>query len=139
MAKTRGLAEAFASYAGAKGKNPRWSWSARTPDGKTVVMTFWKHQFDYKTKPISYAAINETGSDAWLRRPGNSERLENLIYSQDHCDGLLRVVITVAEDVNADPPKIADCFPQPKMQMRITDLKRTTGEWRAELVEGPDA
>jgi hypothetical protein len=135
MAKTWGLAEAFASFDGARGKNPRWSWSARTPNGKTVVTTFWQDQFDYKTKPISYAGISETGSEAWLRRPGNSERLENLIYSQDYCDGLLRVVITVAEDVNADPRKIADCFPQPKMQMRITYLNRSTGEFRAELVE----
>jgi len=37
-------ADAFA-YFGAQGKNPRWSWSARSADGKTVVLTMWQDEF----------------------------------------------------------------------------------------------
>ena len=27
-------------------KNPRWSWSGRSPDGKVVAVTFWQDQFE---------------------------------------------------------------------------------------------
>src|SRR6202041_309844 len=103
MTKRWTLAEAFASFGGATGRNPRWSWSARTADGETVVMTFWKDRFDYKATPVSYLREATTGSEPRLSRPGNRERLENLIHSQDHCGGLLRVVVVVAKDADADP------------------------------------
>jgi len=135
MAKKWTLAEALASYGGAAGKNPRWSWSARTPDGKAVVMTFWQDRFDYKTKPPTYRAKSGAGANAWLDKPGNRERLENLIWAVDNCGGRVHVVITVAENVNVQPRKIADCFPQPRMQMQVKELDRQTGEFFAELVD----
>lgn len=131
MAKDWSLAAAFAHF-GAAGKNPRWSWSARSPDGATVVLTLWRDEFDYTTTPISYSSFGHK-VDLWLTRPGNRERLENLIWARDRCGGLFRVVITVAEDVNADPRKIASCAPQPRMIMRIVELDEATGEFRAEL------
>jgi hypothetical protein len=47
------LAEAFAHF-GAAGKNQRWSWSARSADGRTVVLTVWKDGLNYTRKPIVY-------------------------------------------------------------------------------------
>src|ERR1019366_2706519 len=46
MPKKWGLAEAFAHF-GATGRNQRWSWSARSADGKTVVITLWRDGRNY--------------------------------------------------------------------------------------------
>ena len=77
MPKVWSLAAAFAHF-GASGKNPRWSWSARSSDGAIVVLTLWRDEFDYTTKPVSYSSFGHK-VDLWLTRPGNKERLENLI------------------------------------------------------------
>lgn len=63
-------------------------------------------------------------------RPGNGERLENLKWARDHCDGLFRVVITVAKDEKAHPREIAECYPR-DLLMRLVDLDEATGEFRA--------
>lgn len=123
--------EAFA-YFGASGKNSRWSWSGRSPDGKTVVLTLWRDEFSYKSEPATYDCFG-LKTAIWSNRHGNRERLENLIWARDQCDGLFRVVIAVAEDVKAEPRAIASCFPHPTMVMRITDLDENTGEFRAEV------
>jgi hypothetical protein len=44
MSKEWTKTDAFA-YFGAHGANPRWSWSARSPDGANVVLTLWQHEF----------------------------------------------------------------------------------------------
>lgn len=133
MSKSWTLSDAFAHF-GAAGTNPRWSWSARSEDGKTVVMTLWQDIFNFKTRPISYDTYDH-GTEVWTDTPRNRERLENLIWARDHCDGLFRVVVTVAEDVNVYPRKIEECFPQEKMVMRLVKLDEETGEFRAEVVE----
>lgn len=66
-----------------------------------------------------------------MHLPGNRERIENLKWARDHCDGLFRVVVTVARDTKEIPRHIADCFPKPNLVMRITDLDEETGEFRA--------
>lgn len=131
MAEKSTLADAFA-YFKVKGKNPRWSWSARSEDGKTVVLTLWKDEFGRGDgKQVSYhARVREDAAD-WTKNPGNRERLENLKWAKEHCDGLFRVVIGIAEDVNARPRTIKECFPQKNLVMRIVDLNEETGEFHA--------
>jgi hypothetical protein len=129
-----GLAEAFAHF-GAAGKNQRWSWSARSADGSTVVLTAWKDRLDYTGKPIVYDTFKRPNLNEWKGLSGNRERLDNLIYARDHCEGRFRVVIVVAEDVNASPRKIARCYPQDKLLMKITKMDEQTGEFRAESVD----
>ena len=132
-----GLATAFA-YFGAAGKNPRWSWSARTDDGETVVMTLWKDLLDYSTKPLRYNTFARRDREKWLDNPGNRERLENLIWAREKCGGEFRVVIIEAEDTKAYPRKIRESFAQPRMLGRIVELDRDTGELEAEIVSGGD-
>lgn len=127
------LASAFA-YFGASGANSRWSWSARSPDNNLVVLTLWRDDFDYSTHPVSYSSFGNK-TELWSGRPGNRERLENLIWVRDHCDGLFRVAITVAKDTNAQPREIATCAPQPRMVMRLLELDEQIGEFRAELAD----
>jgi hypothetical protein len=128
------LARAFAHF-GVKGKNQRWSWSARSADGKTVALTLWKDRLDYTAKPIVYDTFRRANLHVWIDRPGNRERIENLIWARDHCDGLFRVVITVAKDVNAEPRKIEDCYPKDNWLMQIVKLDETTGQFRAAKIE----
>lgn len=125
-----GLAAAFKAF-GAEGKNPRWSWSARTPDGKTVVMTLWKDKIDYSSGPISYSTFGSPSLAQWTNQSGNQERIENLRWARDHCDGLMRVVIIKAVDENADRRRIAQSYPQKRMIMKLTGLNVETGEFSA--------
>jgi hypothetical protein len=129
MTKKWSLAAAFDHF-GAAGANRRWSWSARSPDGQVVVMTLWRDEFDYSTKPPTYSSFDNQ-TEAWTDRPGNHERIANLLWAREHCGGKLRVVITVAEDVNAQPRTIASCFPHETMVAQLTELNETTGEFRA--------
>jgi hypothetical protein len=134
MPKQWGLTEAFAHF-GARGRNPRWSWSARSEDGRTVVLTLWKDEIFYRGKIAFYDTFNRENLSEWGERPGNWERLENLKWARDHCNGRFRVVITIAEDPNASPRKIAECYPQSKLLMCITDLNEETGEFRATSID----
>jgi hypothetical protein len=127
------LGEAFKHF-GTTGKNQRWSWSARSEDGKTVVITLWKDYLDYGARPIVYDTLKRANPHASMG-PGNRERLENLIWARDHCDGLFRVVLTVAEDPNAETRKIQECYPKDDWRMRITELDEKTGEFRAVKIE----
>jgi hypothetical protein len=73
--------------------------------------------------------------DARVRRngrnkPGNKERIENLIWAREHCGGLFRVVVVQAHE--ARPTSIAECWPAPNLVMKLTELDLDTGEFRAE-------
>jgi hypothetical protein len=124
-----GLAEAFRAF-GAEGRNPRWSWSARSPDGR-VVMTFWKDQLNYSSNPISYSNFGSPTLGQWKDRLGNQERIENLKWARDRCEGLMQVVIIEAVDSNAQPREIAKSFPQKRLRMKLTALNEETGEFSA--------
>ena len=130
-----GLKAAFATF-GAKGRNQRWSWSARSDDGKTVVLALWKDQFDYTSRPVAYDTIGRPDLPGWTDALGNRERIENLVWARDHCDGMFSVVIAVAEDVSARPRSISVSYPHKTMKMKLLDLNETTGEFRAINVDG---
>ena len=128
------LSEAFASF-GVKGANPRWSWSARSGDGKTVVLALWQDEieFDKDEKKLTYhgKALEDAQS---LQRPGNRERLKNLKWAKENCGGIFHVVIAIAKDPLAEVKEIEECFPNPDIRMKITELDENTGEFRAESV-----
>lgn len=123
------LSECFSSF-GTAGSNPRWSWSARSLDGKTVVITLWKDRILFKDGAIAYEDI-KIDTEAWRRRPGNRERIQNLIWARDHCDGFFKSVITIAVDEHRQPRQIRECFPKPEYNMRLITLNEHTGEFLA--------
>jgi hypothetical protein len=125
-----GLNVAYAKF-GAVPRNKRWSWSARSGDGNTVVLALWKHLFDYSATPISYSEYGNPNLSEWRGGPGNIERIENLMHARAACEGLFRVVISVARDVNAAQLEIASAFDHPRLLMKLTDLDETSGEFRA--------
>jgi hypothetical protein len=132
-----GLKRAFDHF-GAKPKNIRWSVSGRTPDGRTVVMVLWKHRLDYHSQPISYSHFGWRQLLDHNDEPSAHERVENLKWARDHCDGLFRVIIAVPIDTNDLTRGIAEAFPQPRLIMRLVEIKEQTGEFRAIIAENLD-
>jgi hypothetical protein len=125
-----GITEAFIQ-AGAPLKNNRWSWSACSPDGTFVVLTLWGDLINYKTKPITYDNFQHEDLSKWVDALGNKERIEVLKFCRDRCDGLFRVVITIAKDVSQHPRQIEDAHYKSGMTMRLLDFNEATGEFKA--------
>ncbi|PYB77275.1 MULTISPECIES: hypothetical protein [Rhizobium] len=123
------LTEAFAEF-GVVRKNPRWSWSAVSADGKTVVLTIWEDRLDRSSDPPIYDTL-DWPPETWQSSHSNKERLAHLKIARDNCDGLFRVVITVAKDVSSRPRKIVGCYPQKNLIMRLVALQESTGRFRA--------
>ena len=115
---------------GALCKNPQWSWSAKSADGRVVVMCMWQDEIKREGDRMVYQSLTPRRGEQ--NRPGAKERLENLKWAREHCDGLARVVVMRANDTKADPRSIAECFPHDKLVMRITHINEATGEFRAE-------
>jgi len=107
-------------------KNVQWSWSARSADGKTVVLTLWKHEFHGRTYRSNFTSED---SDPRL---GFGELMENLKWAQEHCDSRFRAIIATARDPDAYPPSIKECYPG-RMTMRLTSLDHKTGNFTAEI------
>ena len=128
-----GKVQAFAHF-GVILKNDQWSWSGRTSDGTVVVLTIWEDQINNKTKPRSYSLFGDPNLSDWIDRLGNRERIENLKWARDHCDGKFSVIIAKAKDTTARTREIAEAY-HTKMTMRLTDLNEETGEFSAEVVQ----
>ena len=128
MAKVWTRTEAFRFF-GATLTNTRWSWSARTPDGATVVLALWTDRFDRQVNPIQYNDHRISPDDSWIRRPGNRERLENLLWARDNCRGKFRVVLVRPKNSISDPREIDECWLKEDLVMRLMDLNEQTGEF----------
>ena len=116
--------------------NTRWSWSGRSRDNHTVALTFWTDRFiDFKTRPIVYRDQGWGNEVEKINRPGNRERTENIKFALENLNGLVRVVMAKAKDVNSTPRDIESCWPNAKLVMRITAFDPETGEWAAESLE----
>jgi hypothetical protein len=135
MARKWTRTEAFRHF-GVTLKNTRWSWSGRTPDGKTVVLALWSDRFRPKTLPLQYEDHRATPNQTWIDRPGNRERLDNLIWARDRCNGLFQVVMVRPKDRDSDPREVDESWPRDNVVMRIVNLNEHTGEFSAEMVEG---
>jgi hypothetical protein len=94
-------------------------------------MTFWKDQLRPSGSHLSYSTFGRSDLPEWQDRPGNRERIDNLKWAQDHCDGLMRVVVVVAKDPNVNPREIAESYPRKNLIMKLTKFNETTGEFSA--------
>jgi hypothetical protein len=112
-----GVTEALAHFS-AKSRNRRSIWSGRSADGKTVVLVLWQDLIDGRTHEYNdFARADDEPAEEWTHLPGNHERIENLKWAQEHCDGYFRVVIAISKD--RSHRTVDDCFPVDRWQMRI--------------------
>jgi hypothetical protein len=117
------------SHFGATPRNVQWSWSARSDDGRTVVVTLWKDRVVRKDGRITYEWT--APPDHVRRRPGFSELMDNLAWSRDHCGGRFSVIIATAKDEHADPRSIDECYPV-KWRMKLIEFDSAAGTFTAE-------
>jgi hypothetical protein len=122
--------EAFAAF-GTTLRNDQWSWSARSADGGTVVITAWQDRFyrEHGRQMYGFPAL----SSAERARPGFRELIENLTWAREHCGGRVRAVISRAKDPNADPRKIESSWPA-RFVMLLRDLDTETGAHTCEVI-----
>jgi hypothetical protein len=113
--------EAFA-YFGAEPRNTYWSWSGRSSDGQTVVVTLWDHEqgmirgrFSFKDRPD----MSKLGAQ-WL--------VKDLKWALDHCNGRVHVIRAFAKDPKARELKIDYCEPA-SYTMKVAYLDLETGEY----------
>ncbi|WP_293811137.1 hypothetical protein [uncultured Bosea sp.] len=122
----------FDSY-DVKPATPRWSWSGKSDDGKTVAVTCWQDRFE---KGIDlYRSHTHLGETGWQSRPGHNELILNLAWARDNCDGVVRIIIATPVDPNASPRSIKECFPQPDFSMSIVRLDEASGDFELERIK----
>ena len=129
MKRSNTKTAAFAHF-GAKAKNVRWGWSARSDDGATVVITVWSDEFDADDPEAVLTKYAQKDLDWWRNRPGNRDRIKNLAHAEDHCDGRFRIVVATARDPAAIPRQATGFRPHPQV-MKLVRLDRQSGEFEA--------
>lgn len=127
MPKRTTLAAAFAHF-GTVARNPRWAWSAVSPDGKTVAVTLWE---DETAADGSVDFFGHPKVERWQNQPGNRDRIRNLKIARDECGGHFRVVRVKARDVRAIPREIEVRYPDDRVVMKLVALDEETGEFSA--------
>jgi hypothetical protein len=130
MAKIWTLPACFAHF-GTVTSHRHFSLSAVSSDGNTVVVAMWEDEFERHGDRIMYQSRYRPIFKGKLQRISN-QWIANLKWARNHCNGLVRVVIIQAEDVQANPRTIKLCHPDNSLVMRITHLDTETGVFRAE-------
>lgn len=134
MPKACNHTECF-EFFGVLPRNPRWSWSGRSADGRDVAVTLWQDRIEEKGRLYRSWKTDRPGE--WRSRPGFVELIEDLVHARDHLDGLVHVILATPKDKVAVPRSIARSFPQPNLKMRIVELDDQEGTFLLERVEVP--
>lgn len=132
MTKKKTRKAAFEHF-GTKQRNLRWSCSARSSDGKMVVVTLWKDRFETRDGRSVYerCGFDSDASGFSLRE---RELMRNLEWVQGNCGGYFSVIVAIARDTSAPSRRIKECFPS-KLIMRLTHLNAATGAFASEAEE----
>jgi len=132
MVQVQSLTRCFTHF-GAVCASNRFSKSAVTQDGQTVVVAIWEDEVQRDGERVIYQSRYRPALKGKSRRV-DSELMANLKWAKEHCGGLVRVVILTAQDVTAEPRKIMYCYADDSLIMRITELDCRTRTFRAESV-----
>lgn len=133
--KTTTLADAFAFF-GTRPGNPRWSWSGASPDSKTIAVTIWEHEAGVDGS-IDY--FDDPGLATWTSKPGNQERIRNLLSARNNCDALFHVIWVTARNPDENTLTIAGRYPEEHFMMKLIDVDEVTGAFSAVLVDPASA
>jgi hypothetical protein len=133
MAWTR--TEAFRFY-NTEPRNAHWSWSAKSEDEKTVAVTLWKNEFSGPAGQMKYEKSNIAN---WFDGPGRRFFFEDLAWAVQHCGGLVRVIVVVRDETSTSEVRVADCYPQKNLIMRVVQLDPDNGAFTLHQVVPPAA
>jgi hypothetical protein len=132
MVQLQTLGECFGHF-GAVCASRRFSRSAISQDGQTVVVAVWDDELERAGDHIVYETRYRPTLKGKLRGV-DSEWIANIKWARARCASLVRVVILTAEDSQANPRTVRYCYPDDSLVMRITNFDNRTGEFRAESV-----
>jgi hypothetical protein len=122
--------DAFAKF-NTVAHNVRNAWSAISPDGSTVAITWWMDKayldHDGRIKLVETArkmrnSITDTG--ARVRR-------RHMIHVRDDLDGIFRVVLARRADKTTVPCRTIERIPLSDVWMHLDDFNEETGEFVA--------
>lgn len=119
--------EAFKTY-GVKPRNANWSWSARSEDNNFVVVTLWKDEF---TGAAGQMVYSRPSRGDWSNGPGFRYFMEDLLWARDNCNGIVRVIVATPKQ-DGQTRRIAECYPQERLVMRVVDADPASGAFRLE-------
>lgn len=106
-----------------------YRWSGKSTDGKTVVVSLWRDEF---VGPAGAMVYEKGDTNDWVDGPAKREFFRHLRWALDHCGGIVRVVVAVRD--LADRARASDCYPAPKLILRIAELDAINGAFRLEQV-----
>lgn len=114
-------------------ENVQWSWSGVSEGGDTVAIVLWQDGVKGRDGNLVYHDDEDLEAE-WRERTGNKRRIIHLAHAVSRLEGRFRAVIAKAEDITADPRKIARCFPQEGVFWQIDSLDETTGAFTAHVI-----
>jgi hypothetical protein len=134
MAKSAWTKRSAFGHFGAVAKNHVWSWSARSPDGKTIVLALWEDMFDEEDGQLIYDTFGHKDLEMLRTGNGNKDRVHNLEHARDACGGRFRVVKVTAKDTEAHPRDVLRRHPDETLVMEIVGFDPYSGAFRARSV-----
>jgi hypothetical protein len=112
-------------------RNPNWSWSAVSAEGKTVVLTLWLDEFKGRAGHMVYA---RQGLGDWHEGNGSRFFFEDMAWAVANCDGIVRVIVAVRDKRQTGRAKTKECYPRKDLIMRIVHFDPKAGAFRLEQV-----
>src|SRR4051794_37777890 len=108
--RKRWTRKACFDFFGVVPRNPRWSWSGRSPEGEppVVAVTLWQDRFTDDGRVYRSAKQQPNHKPS----AGHKEFIENLAWARDKCGRRVRVIVAVAKDPNSTTKReIKICLP----------------------------
>ena len=128
---TRGTRkDAFSSY-GISLRNVNWSLSGRSEDDRTVAVSIWEKELTGRTGELIYG--RPSWGD-WYDGLGRRYFFEDLAWARDNCGGIVRIVLSIREQDDSEPAKVAESYADHSLLMRVTHMDPETGAFRLEQV-----
>lgn len=116
-------------------RNPYWSLSARSADGKTVAVTLWKDEITGSAGRMVYERRSLGG---WYQGNGSRSFFKDLNWALANCGGIVRVIVAVRDRSASPRVRMSECYPQKNLFMRVTHIDPITGAFRLEQVVPTD-
>jgi hypothetical protein len=111
-------------------RNPNWSLSGRSPDGRTVAVSIWSDELSLQDGKLIYDRPNWGD---WYDGPGRRFLFKDLAWARDFCGGIVRPVLSV-RNPSADGVQTAGAQARTDLFMKLTRLDPDLGGFRLEQV-----
>jgi hypothetical protein len=130
MSRRMTLTQAFAEF-GAKARNIRTAWSARSLDDRTVVVTLWTDRIKDDGNKVVIDCFGCPEIARWRDKRGNKWRTEDLSHAEENCGSKFNVVLVTGPNTKSGPRSAKRIVADKTLVMKLERLNRETGEFAA--------